>query len=126
MMIVYINDQLNRWAEWLRTGNTRLGYPTRSAFVAAMGGGGGQPMTMPDDQAMAINRAVAALEPTQRAVVECYYRSMRSCTVAEMGKHLGVTERTVFNRLDRAHNAIMGHLQDIEAGLPVPPYVAST
>jgi hypothetical protein len=42
-MIERINNQLNKWAEWERTGKTNIGYPKKSAFVGAMGGHGYEP-----------------------------------------------------------------------------------
>lgn len=119
-MIPYIDSQLIRWAEWLRTGNTRLGYPSQSAFVSAMGGGGGQPVVMPDDDAMAINRAVAALDPELKTVVDCVYRTMRGCTGEAIAEYLGCHRDTVYARLHRAHVAVMGYLEDIAAGIPLP------
>lgn len=120
-MIVYINAQLNLWSDWLRSGHTRLGYPGRSAFVVAMGGGGGC-VSMPDDEAMAICTAVNALEPTLRATVECFYRSMKSCTAQQIAAHLGCSRDTVYSRIDRAHILIMGYLNDIAAGISVPAW----
>ena len=121
-MIVYINDQLNRWADWLGTGRARLGYPRCAAFVAAMGGGGGQRITLPDDEAMAICTAVAALEPRLHDTVDCYYRTMKNCTAAQIARQLGCSRDTVYARIDMAHNRIMGSLNDLAAGLPVPPF----
>lgn len=123
-MIDYINHQLNLWAEWLRTGNTRLGYPTRAAFVAAMGGGRGAQITLPDDQAMDINRAVGALAPELRAVVERYYRSMRTASAEVIAQDLGCSRDTVYVRLHRAHVFIMEHLQDQEIDRKSPMFAS--
>jgi DNA-directed RNA polymerase specialized sigma24 family protein len=123
-MIPYINAQLVRWSDWLRTGHTRLGYPRRAAFVGAMGGGRGAAIHLPDDEAMAICTAVAALEPSLHAAVECYYRSMQNCTADQIAKHLSCSRRTVFDRIDRAHIHLIGYLNDLAAGVSVPAWSA--
>lgn len=122
--IAYIDQQLTRWADWLRTGRARLGYPKKSAFVGAMGGGNGQAITLPDDEAMDICTAVAALEPDLRATVDCYYRTMKSCTAKEIAQHLGCSRDTVYYRIEKSHVLVMGYLNDLAADIPVPPWVA--
>ena len=124
-MIPYIDAQLVRWSAWLHTGRTRLGYPRQAAFVGAMGGGRGSAASLPDDEALAICTAIAALDPQLKATVECYYRSMQSCTGEQIGKHLGCSKRTVYDRIDRAHVCIMGFMNDIAADVPVPPFTAA-
>lgn len=116
-MIEYVDHQLNRWAAWLVTGNQRLGYPTRAAFVGAMGGGSGVP-ALPDDQAMIVNRAVAALPPLQHQVVELVYRKMRSCPAEAIARELHCTRETVYNRLHRAHVLVMESMQDEAIAAP--------
>ena len=123
-MIPYIDAQLRRWSLWLASGRTRLGYPTRAAFVQVVGGGARA--SLPDDDAMAVCHAVAALEPRLRDTVDCFYRSMRSCTAHEMAKHLGCSRDTVYERIDRAHTLILGYLNDIAAGIAVPPWSPGT
>lgn len=118
-MIIYIDTQLRLWAEWRRSGHTRLGYPRRSAFV--VGGGGGQAL-ITDEDALAVDRSVAALDPILHQLVECYYISMRSCTAKEIAQHLHCSRDTVYDRLHRTHIAVMGYLQDIAADIPVPPW----
>lgn len=120
-MIDYINAQLNLWAEWERTGKTRLGYPKRAAFVASMSTPG-RPCILSDEEGLAIGRAVAALCPELRQVVDCFYKSMRSCTGDQIGRHLGISRATLFRRIDIAHNRILGSLNDIAADIPVPPW----
>lgn len=124
-MIDYINDQLNRWSDWLRSGHTRLGYPRQSAFVSAMGGGRGAEITLPDEHAHAISIAVNALEPVLHETIQCYYRKMKSSGVDQIAKHLGCSRRTVYDRIDRAHVLIMGSLNDLAAGIPVPAWSES-
>jgi len=120
-MIEYINAQLNLWAEWERTGHTRLGYPGHAAFVTAMGGAGSS-CAMSDDRGVAMSRAVSALPPELFAVVDNVYRRMKTCTADQIARHLGCHRDTLYARLHRAHTAILGSLNDLEAGIPVFPY----
>lgn len=113
-MIPYIDAQLQRWAAWLKSGRTRLGYPGRSAFVAAMGGGRSSVPMIPDDEAMSIGSAVNALEPRLKSVVDCYYRTMTGCTVEQMANELGIHRDTVYDRIDTAHQRIQLFLDELK------------
>ena len=121
-MIEYINTQLNQWAIWLRSGRTRLGYPSQSAFVSVMGGAAGPQVSLPDDEALSMSKAVNALEPRLKETVVCFYVHMSSCTANELARHLNVSRDTVYERINRAHVQIMGYLNDDAAGIPVEPW----
>ena len=117
-MIEYINSQLNLWYEWQRSGHTRLGYPRRAAFMAALVGGGSPPIN--DDHAMQVERAVHALPAEQKAVVQLYYVQMRCATAEAIAKELHVSRDTVYARLHRAHVNILDSLQEQEIAREAP------
>tara|TARA_Y100001951_G_scaffold90300_1_gene83340 strand:+ start:136 stop:471 length:336 start_codon:yes stop_codon:yes gene_type:complete len=63
-------NRLQEWGEWVRSGGPSLGY---SAVKLAAGSGG---CTVPDDEALAVDRAVASLkhrEPCMGKVLVNYY-----------------------------------------------------
>ncbi len=111
-MIPYINDQLELWAAWCRSGRTRLGYPRAAAFVRAGEGSGGQAMTLPDSRGLEIEHAVQTLDHELRELVTLFYVRMRSCPTAEIAKALHCSRDTVYARLHRAHLGVMETLHD--------------
>lgn len=61
-----------------------------------------------------VDRAVHALEPeTRRIVIEFYCRTQ---TMAQLQVRLGVSEKTIYRRLDDAHRQVMGLLADMREG----------
>jgi len=114
-MIEYINTQLNHWAQWVRSGKVRLGYPREAAFMRPLRGG--RPADINDDDAMDIERAVQGLRtlaPEQHRVVELFYLRMPSAGGDVIAGLLGCSRDTVYARLHRAHLSIMESLQDQE------------
>lgn len=115
-MIEYIDAQLNQWSKWVRSGRYYLGYPRKAVFIDEISG---RCDSMPDDEALAISRAVNALEPKLKQTIDCYYLSMSSCPVGQIAKYLSCTRDCVYRRIDRAHIMILGYLNDIESGIEI-------
>ncbi len=112
-MIDYINDRLNRLAAWQRTGNPRLGYASHTPFADAPRRPH-QAMPLPDDEALVLERAVAALPPELLDVVVVFYRSMVNCTAEQMAQALGIHRDTLYARLHRAHERLKEAIEDAE------------
>ncbi len=112
----YIDKQLILWANWAKSGKTQLGYPKKSAFVVS---GRSGPTTINDAEGMRISRCVAALDPTLRTAIECWYLRMTHCTADQIAVHLNICRDTLYTRIHKAHIEIMGYMQDIAAGIPI-------
>lgn len=115
-MISYIDGKLNQWGLWTLTGYERTGYPKRSAFVRVVSVGGGQ-VTICDDEAMQINRAVQALSRELRLVVDLVYVKMRNSGVEAIAMRLHCCRDTVYSRLHQSHLKVMDALHDEEFGI---------
>lgn len=131
-MIPYINDRLNAWAYW-RLAQDEAGVTRPRSGTYDLAGRADSTETirprMSITQVVAIecertDRCVKALEPVlEQTVRECYLRTTSYLLVAA---DLGCSEKTLYRRLDRAHNLILGLLQDIEAGVEVLPWCATS
>ena len=113
-MILYINEKLNQWGLWCLSGRARVGYPKRAAFMRLVPSSGANSVTICDDEAMQINRAVQRLEGELRQVVDLFYIRMRSCDAGSIARVLRCHRDTVYARLHRAHVVVMDALHDDE------------
>lgn len=106
-MIPYINHKLNQWGLWCRSGRDRVGYPRRAAFMRLVPDSSGVGVTIGDDEAMQINRAVQRLDGELRQVVDLFYIRMRSCDAGSIARTLRCCRDTLYARLHRAHVLVM-------------------
>lgn len=113
-MILYINEKLNQWGLWCRSGNERAGYPKSAAFMRLVPSGGGGTVIICDDEAMQINRAVQALDAELRLVVDLFYIKMRSCDACTIARALKCHRDTLYVRLHRAHLRVMDSIHEEE------------
>lgn len=104
----YINTRLNQWAQWVQArASGALGYPSRCAFVrlaAERDPSSRLPMGV-DEQAWEIERAVQELQPELKQCINEFY--CRIGTAEQKAKYCKCTVKTLYNRLDRAHNRIL-------------------
>lgn len=123
-MILYIDGRCKLWAVWRVTGKV-LPVIARSSWQNLSGGGSGQSrdlVPVNDIECKDIDTCVCALRPElKQAVIEAY---TRVGTVETAAKRCGVSPRTLFRRLDMAHYMILGWLNDLAAGIPVPAWTA--
>jgi DNA-directed RNA polymerase specialized sigma24 family protein len=117
-MILYINQRLDQWGLWCRTGRERAGYPKRAAFMRLVPATGGGDVVICDDEAMQINRAVQSLDSELREVVDLYYIKMRSCPAGTIARSLRCHRDTLYARLHRAHLLVMDAIHDEELLTP--------
>lgn len=118
-MIPYIDIQLAAWGRWANRHAARaVGYPSQSPMFNQMPGGDGYGSKEPfgvDEYVQDTDKAVQRLSEDMRALcVEVYQVGGKSEAVA---LRMGVAKRTLYDRIDRMHHAIMGHLNDIAAGV---------
>ena len=113
-MILYINEQLNQWGLWCISGRDQIGYPKRAAFMRLVPSSGTGDVTICDDEAMQINRAVQKLDRELRAVVDLFYIRMRSCDGSSIARVLKCHRDTVYTRLHRAHLVVLDAIHDEE------------
>lgn len=113
-MILYINEKLNQWGLWCASGREQVGYPKRAAFMRLVPSSGASTVTICDDEAMQVNRAVQRLDGELRQVVDLYYIRMRSCDAGSIARSLKCHRDTLYARLHHAHVVVMDAIQDEE------------
>lgn len=113
-MILYINEKLNQWGLWCASAREQVGYPKRAAFMRLVPSSGASTVTICDDEAMQVNRAVQRLDRELRQVVDLFYIRMRSCDVGSIARVLKCHRDTVYSRLHRAHVLVMDAIHDEE------------
>ena len=118
-MIEYVNIQLSVWGKWaLRRSTAGLGYPSVCPMFQQVRHGGGYrsaPPTGVEEYVEETDQAVQRLPPQDRVLcVEFYQRGGTGSAVAQ---RLGIGRPRLYERLDAMHRALMGHLNDIAAGV---------
>lgn len=116
-MIVYVNSRLVSWAEWVASGRkvVGLGYPSQCAYTRMAAHGGQHRGAEFDEDAWEVEQAVNRLDNDLQQMVMEFYLS--TTTVEIMARNLHCHRDTVYARLHRAHHEILGHLNDIAAGI---------
>lgn len=116
-MIIHINDRLNRWVDWCGRGKkvNGLGYPDKVAFyrLAPLPSAKRDPVI--DEECLEIDTIIRFMILSRQyqpliEVIDQYYR--HAGTAESHAKDLGISRRTLFNRLHQAHVKIMEYLQD--------------
>lgn len=120
MMIPYIDVQLSVWGKWaVRNSSKGLGYPSVSPMFKDAQHGGTYGSQLPPgvsdcEYVRETDLAVQRLAELDRALVVEFYQ-VRG-TAADIASRLGIARRTMYDRLDAVHRAVMGHLNDLAAG----------
>jgi hypothetical protein len=119
----YVISRLNAWAEWsIRRQDSGLGYPKSVSFTNQMPKGGFGAIT-PDiaEECFEVERCVMALAYVNRdlyTVIDLSYR--RTLTCDQRCKEAGCVKSTFYLKLGRAHQMVLGYLNDIAAGMEIP------
>lgn len=122
-MIPYIDTQLSIWGKWsVSRASKGLGYAaTCPMFKDIRHGGvfGSQPpMGVTVDaigDILSTEAAVQRLEQDQRQLaIEFYIMGGKGCEIAG---RLGIAKRTLYDRMQGLHQAVLGHLNDVVAGI---------
>ena len=129
-MIPYIDSLLNRWALW-RAGANRGALGAKISSVYGLGAIGLAVDAAPDPnrfvpvddvECYETDRAVAALPPELRRVVDEVYIYVAATSDEKMRNCGCGSSATFYRRLHEAHNHVMGSLNDLAAGVPVKPW----
>lgn len=109
-----IERGLLNWARWRAQMQDGGGNFARVDFTMERVDGGGwdtpTPIPTNDAEAEVYDRAVRALATELRQAVEMVY--IKGGGMRDKARRLGVSEATVYLRIDRAHIAISGWLRD--------------
>lgn len=120
----YIVGRLVRWSEWAaRRQDSGLGYPKQVPYKNLM------PRTDSSDHApefsdecFEMDKCVTALQTEGDdiyAVVMMHYGQINTTLDQRIAK-LGCVKQTYYNKLDKAHRLILGWLNDLAVGVPIP------
>lgn len=116
----YMHMQLGIWGKWAARQNSRgLGYPSISPMFNQAQHGGSYGSQLPPgvcdcEYVRETDQAVQRLPEADRAL--CVQLYQVGGTAKEVAQRLGCAVRTLYDRLDRVHRAVMGHLNDIAVG----------
>lgn len=125
-MITYVHMRLIQWGDWVVRGRNvgRNGYPGQAAFARLMPSSESSAWSpLLDVEADEVDQCVRRLEAQRRELVTRYYT--RTITSTLLARELGCCEKTLYNRMTIAHNEILGMLNDLAAGIELPPIVAA-
>lgn len=124
-LTTYIDKRLNDWSEWLTWGagvgpQRVVSWYEKVVMAPNVQGRGGdsQPCPVNEGDAYQVHLAIGALaEHLRDTIWECY----RYSGTADMkAKRLGISRDQYYARLALSKNKLLGYLQDIEAGIPLP------
>lgn len=119
----YVINRLNAWAAWsIRRQDSGLGYPKSVSFVNQMSKSGfGSISPEIAEECFEVERCVIALAITNQElyqVIDLSYR--RTMTCEQRCKAAGCVKSTFYLKLGRAHQMVLGYLNDIAAGMSIP------
>jgi transposase InsO family protein len=118
-MIQYIDVQLSIWGKWaVAQAQRSVGYPSICPMFRDMKHGGVYGSTVPrgvSEYVCDTDAAVKRLQPDLQALaVEVYQRGGK---MVEIARRIDVPIRSFYAKLDTLHREVMGHLNDIAAGV---------
>ena len=128
-MIQYVNWRLISWAKWKlsnrQTLENMLG--VKSSWPSLLGRAEstetvaqhGSVVPTNDLECYETDQAVMVLPLKLKETVVAFYT--RKGTTQELAAMLGVNQDTVFERIHRAHQHILGSLNDLAAGISLKP-----
>lgn len=122
----YVEALLGRWSRWYHWGER----PGPRQVISSWGplildrnveqsGKISRPCPVDQDEASETHKAVMALSPELRdTVFECY---LKGGMLNQKMRALGIKRReTYYARLERAYRLILGYLNDMACGIPLP------
>lgn len=130
-MLTYIDQQLDEWARWRlqarMTGTSVSPYPAYRQMERNYSAGSIDPgpprsfVPVNELHCLATDRALGALSVTSPIVHDATVRYyLRIGPVEYVWRDLGCSKMTLYRRLDEAHRLILGWLNDLAAGVPIP------
>lgn len=115
-MILYVNTRLNGWAEWVASGKrvVGLGYPSQCSYTRLSGRSDCVGSPEFDEDAWEMEQAVQRLPADLKQLVIVFY--LETSSGEQKAKRLHCHRDTMYSRLNRAHNELLGHLNDLASG----------
>lgn len=117
-MIYVVNSMLVKWGNWASRGRDGgVGYPSISPMFNNMpkGDSYSSHIFWTDQDILDTDKAVNRLEPEDRVIcIEMYQIGGKTKDIYE---RRNIPRQRFYERLHRIHNDIMGHLNDISAGI---------
>jgi len=121
-MIDYVNVQLSAWGKWAaRNASKGMGYSSICPMFKQAQHGGAFGPSIPAgidvsgiDHIRDTDEAVRRLDEASRALCVEYYVIRGSSE--EIANRMGVTKKTIYNRIDALHQKVLGLLNDVVAG----------
>ena len=121
-MIDYVNVQLSAWGKWsARNASKGMGYSPICPMFKQAQHGGAFGSSIPAgidvsgiDHIRDTDEAVRRLDAASRALCVEYYVIRGSSE--EIAKRMGVTKKTIYNRIGALHQKFLGLLNDVVAG----------
>lgn len=122
-MIEYIHTQLSIWGKWrIRQESKGIGYPTFSPMFRDMPRGDGFGSATPAgvaidsaEYARDTDEAVSRLRPDHRTL--CFEMYVVQGTCVEVAARLCMPKKRLYETLHAVQQEVMGHLNDIAAGI---------
>lgn len=122
-MIPYVGTQLSIWGKWVVAKSSKgIGYAAICPMFKDQRHGGvyaSQPpmgVTVDGmDNILDTDKAVQRLDQVQRQLAYEFY--VRSGKGVEVAARLGIAKRTLYDRIAALHQSMLGHLNDVAAGL---------
>jgi hypothetical protein len=122
----YIAFRINQWANWrARRDDNGNGWPSKLPGYDGMPIGTGQKNFSPDvpEECMQIESCMIALRVVNKELYDvlilAYTKHMMTAEQKSIKMGYG-TSRTFYNRIGTAHNLMLGFLNDLAAGIPLP------
>lgn len=122
----YVKQRLADWAVWLYWGNS--GKPQRVVswyekvvMAPNVQGRGADNAVCPVSEidAYETHKAISALAPYLRDTIIEYWT--KAGTADHKARELGISRDQLYARLQTAENKLLGYLNDLSAGIPLPP-----
>ena len=121
-MIDYVNVQLSAWGKWAaRNASKEMGYSSICPMFKQAQHGGAFGPSIPAgidvsgiDHIRDTDEAVRRLDAASRALCVEFYVTRGSGE--EIAQRMGVTKKTIYNRIDALHQKVLGLLNDVVAG----------
>lgn len=120
----YLVSRMCNWAHWASRGiDGGIGWARQTAYLNQVRSTGDTDYAPElNEGALEIDMCVNALSverPELYAVIYAHYRR-NDLTVAAKIEGIGCSKQTYYNKVDIAHNLILGWLNDLSCGIKIP------
>lgn len=118
MIGIFVPTQLSMWAKWkIRREQGAGGFPRKVSFLRDAPQQSGFWTPEIDSQCYAMDKCVMALDEVLYRVVLSFYTHTTS--LDQKFIYCDCKKTTYYSRLDAAHQALLGLMNDLAAGIPL-------